>query len=293
MKYIAQGTPTVVFGGEEYGTGLVARLGGEGHAAARREGRRRAQLRAHPPLQPRRHGRAAAAVQGHATPRRRSASRATRRSTSIGVEGGIKPQMDVTLVIHREDGTTKEVPVLLRIDTPIEVDYYLHGGILPYVLRELVRRRRRRSTNLGVRPQRHRCPVQEPPPGGFFSALCCTGIKQKYNIWDCIAANTGVQSCHDLPRPLARRPDRRAPRARRRRARRPHHRAEPRRPFPRVALAGAPGAGPAVRDASRSSASPTGATSSRSAPRPPRASRSPPRPARTTTRSTTASPRIA
>jgi aconitate hydratase len=42
------------------------------------------------------------------------------------------------MVIHRADGTTKAVPVLLRIDTPIEVDYYLHGGILPYVLRELV-----------------------------------------------------------------------------------------------------------------------------------------------------------
>src|SRR5438093_11960246 len=55
-----------------------------------------------------------------------------------GLEGGIRPQMDVTLTIHRKDGTTKEVEVLLRIDTPIEVDYYLHGGILPFVLRELV-----------------------------------------------------------------------------------------------------------------------------------------------------------
>ena len=138
MKYIAAGTPTVVFGGEEYGTGLVARLGGQGHAAARREGGRGAQLRAHPPLQPRRHGRAAAAVQGHRLARSRWASRATRRSTSIGLEKGIKPQKDVTLVIQRKDGTRKEVPVLLRIDTPIEVDYYLHGGILPFVLRELV-----------------------------------------------------------------------------------------------------------------------------------------------------------
>ena len=56
----------------------------------------------------------------------------------VGLEKGIRPQMDVTLVIHRKDGTRKEVPVLLRIDTPIEVDYYLHGGILPYVLRELM-----------------------------------------------------------------------------------------------------------------------------------------------------------
>jgi aconitate hydratase len=56
----------------------------------------------------------------------------------LGVEKGIRPQMDVTLVIRRKDGTRKQVQVLLRIDTPIEVDYYLHGGILPFVLRDLV-----------------------------------------------------------------------------------------------------------------------------------------------------------
>jgi len=55
-----------------------------------------------------------------------------------GVEAGVRPQMDVTLTIHRRDGSTQAVPVLLRIDTPIEVDYYLHGGILPFVLRELL-----------------------------------------------------------------------------------------------------------------------------------------------------------
>jgi len=54
------------------------------------------------------------------------------------VAKGITPQMDVTLVITRKDGSRREVPVLLRIDTPIEVDYFLHGGILPYVLRELI-----------------------------------------------------------------------------------------------------------------------------------------------------------
>jgi aconitate hydratase len=41
-------------------------------------------------------------------------------------------------VIHRADGQTENVPVTLRIDTPIEVEYYRHGGILPYVLRQLV-----------------------------------------------------------------------------------------------------------------------------------------------------------
>jgi aconitate hydratase len=55
-----------------------------------------------------------------------------------GLETGIKPRQDVTLVIHRQSGETEEVPVTLRIDTPIEVDYYMHGGILPFVLRQLL-----------------------------------------------------------------------------------------------------------------------------------------------------------
>jgi aconitate hydratase len=56
----------------------------------------------------------------------------------IAVPRDIKPQQDVTMVIHRKDGTRSEVTLLCRIDTPIEVDYYNHGGILPFVLRELL-----------------------------------------------------------------------------------------------------------------------------------------------------------
>jgi len=55
-----------------------------------------------------------------------------------GIEGEIKPQQEATLVIHRKNGTSQDVKVLLRIDTPIEVDYYKHGGILPFVLRQLL-----------------------------------------------------------------------------------------------------------------------------------------------------------
>ena len=55
-----------------------------------------------------------------------------------GFEGGITPRQDLTLTIHRANGATEQVPVTLRIDTPIEVDYYLHGGILHYVLRQLI-----------------------------------------------------------------------------------------------------------------------------------------------------------
>jgi aconitate hydratase len=58
----------------------------------------------------------------------------------VGLESGIKPRMEATLRIHRADGTTDEATLKLRIDTPIEVDYYLHGGILPYVLRQLIER---------------------------------------------------------------------------------------------------------------------------------------------------------
>jgi aconitate hydratase len=56
----------------------------------------------------------------------------------LGVDGEIVPMQDATLVVHRKDGTTENVTLKLRIDTPIEVDYYKHGGILPFVLRQLV-----------------------------------------------------------------------------------------------------------------------------------------------------------
>ena len=52
--------------------------------------------------------------------------------------GELKPQQNVSLRIFRADGSVDEVSVLLRIDTPIEVEYFRHGGILPYVLRELL-----------------------------------------------------------------------------------------------------------------------------------------------------------
>jgi len=56
----------------------------------------------------------------------------------IGIGKGIRPQQDVTLVIRRAGGEAETLPLTLRIDTPIEVDYYQHAGILPYVLRQLL-----------------------------------------------------------------------------------------------------------------------------------------------------------
>jgi aconitate hydratase len=52
----------------------------------------------------------------------------------------IKPRMEVMLKITKSDGSVTETPVILRIDTPIEIEYYKGGGILPYVLRQLLSR---------------------------------------------------------------------------------------------------------------------------------------------------------
>ena len=58
----------------------------------------------------------------------------------IGLSPALKPQQDLTLKITRKDGSVENVPVRCRIDTPIEIDYYQHGGILPYVLRQIIAR---------------------------------------------------------------------------------------------------------------------------------------------------------
>ncbi|MGQ7793674.1 aconitate hydratase AcnA [Faunimonas sp. B44] len=56
----------------------------------------------------------------------------------LGMADGMVPMQDVELVIHRADGAVDRVPLLLRVDTAIEAEYLRHGGILPYVLREIL-----------------------------------------------------------------------------------------------------------------------------------------------------------
>lgn len=58
----------------------------------------------------------------------------------VGLSPSIRPQQDLTLRITRKGGAVEDVPVRCRIDTPIEIEYYQHGGILPYVLREILKR---------------------------------------------------------------------------------------------------------------------------------------------------------
>jgi aconitate hydratase len=71
-------------------------------------------------------------------------------AASLGLDGSevyslpslgddVSPGQDIDLVITRTDGTSQTVAVTVRIDTPIEVEYYRHGGILPYVLREILK----------------------------------------------------------------------------------------------------------------------------------------------------------
>ena len=137
MKYVAEGTPTVVFGGEEYGTGSsrdwaakgTQLLGVKAVIARSFERIHRSNLVGMGvlPLQ----FKGADSVQSLGIT-------GTETYDILGLENGIRPQQDVTLVIRREDGTEQQVTVLLRIDTPIEVDYYQHGGILPFVLRQLL-----------------------------------------------------------------------------------------------------------------------------------------------------------
>jgi aconitate hydratase len=56
----------------------------------------------------------------------------------IGISEGLKPRKELTVRARKADGSTVEFKVIARLDTPIEVEYYRHGGILQYVLRKLL-----------------------------------------------------------------------------------------------------------------------------------------------------------
>ena len=60
-------------------------------------------------------------------------------SSISGIAAGLKPGQQLNVHGRRADGSEFSFDVLCRIDTPIEIEYYRHGGILPYVLRLLLR----------------------------------------------------------------------------------------------------------------------------------------------------------
>ncbi|MFL9911617.1 aconitate hydratase AcnA [Paraburkholderia sp. RL17-337-BIB-A] len=137
MKYIDAGTPTVVFAGEEYGTGSsrdwaakgTQLLGVKAVVARSFERIHRSNLV----------GMGVLPLQFKGSDSVQSLGITGEETYDIeGLGNDFKPQQEVTLVIRGKDGKEKRVQVLLRIDTPIEVDYYKHGGILPFVLRSLL-----------------------------------------------------------------------------------------------------------------------------------------------------------
>jgi aconitate hydratase len=66
--------------------------------------------------------------------------RGTEEYAITGIAGGLKPKQEFTGWAKRRDGSTVQFPVLSRLDTLLEIKYYLQGGILATVLRELVNR---------------------------------------------------------------------------------------------------------------------------------------------------------
>ncbi|MGT0248638.1 aconitate hydratase AcnA [Burkholderia pyrrocinia] len=137
MQYIAADTPTVVFAGEEYGTGSsrdwaakgTQLLGVKAVIARSFERIHRSNLV----------GMGVLPLQFKGSDSVQSLGITGDETYDIeGLGDDFKPQQDVTLVINCKNGETQRVQVLLRIDTPIEVDYYKHGGILPFVLRSLL-----------------------------------------------------------------------------------------------------------------------------------------------------------
>ena len=137
MQYVKDGVPTMVFGGEEYGTGSsrdwaakgTQLLGVKAVIARSFERIHRSNLVGMGVLPLQFLGNDSVQTLGIT---------GDEVFDLKGLEGQLKPQQEATLVIHRKNGETREVKLLLRIDTPIEVDYYQHGGILPFVLRQLL-----------------------------------------------------------------------------------------------------------------------------------------------------------
>jgi aconitate hydratase len=137
IRYQASGTPLVVLAGQEYGTGSsrdwaakgTNLLGVKAVVAQSFERIHRSNLVGMGvlPLQFK-EGTSAQSLKLDGT----------ETYDVVGLAANLKPQQDLTLRVTRQDGKVENVAVKCRIDTPIEIDYYQHGGILPFVLRQLV-----------------------------------------------------------------------------------------------------------------------------------------------------------
>jgi aconitate hydratase len=136
MRYVTEGVPTVIFAGEEYGTGSsrdwaakgTQLLGIKAVVARSFERIHRSNLV----------GMGVLPLQFAPGDSWQALQLTGSETIDVVIAGELQPQREVQLVIHRPDGSTQSLALKLRIDTPIEVDYYRHGGILPYVLRQLL-----------------------------------------------------------------------------------------------------------------------------------------------------------
>ncbi|MBN8532158.1 MAG: aconitate hydratase, partial [Alphaproteobacteria bacterium] len=139
MRYVQEKTPLVIFAGKEYGTGSsrdwaakgTRLLGVKAVIAESFERIHRSNLVGMGVLP--------LTFTGEET-RKTLALDGTEEISLTGIAGGIRPRMEVKCTITRKDGSRKEIPLLCRIDTVNEVEYFLSGGILPYVLTSLATR---------------------------------------------------------------------------------------------------------------------------------------------------------
>ena len=137
MQYVANNVPTIVIAGEEYGTGSsrdwaakgTQLLGVKVVIAKSFERIHRSNLV----------GMGVLPLQFKAGDSAESLKLTGSEVFDVlGVDEKLKAQQELTLKITYADGQIKQIPALCRIDTPIEVEYYRHGGILPFVLREIL-----------------------------------------------------------------------------------------------------------------------------------------------------------
>ena len=137
MRYRAQGTPLVIIAGQEYGTGSSRDWAAKGtHLLGVKAVVAQSFERIH---------RSNLVGMGVLPLQFKEGTRAetlgldgTETYDVVGLGASMKPQQDLTLRITRKSGGKTDISVRCRIDTPIEIDYYQHGGILPYVLRQIV-----------------------------------------------------------------------------------------------------------------------------------------------------------
>lgn len=136
MKYIAENRATVILAGEEYGTGSsrdwaakgTQLLGIKAVVARSFERIHRSNLV----------GMGVLPLQFQGDMSWQALGLTGEEVIDIEPDPQLRPQSQAAMVIRRPDGSRQEVKLTLRIDTAIEVDYYRHGGILPYVLRQLL-----------------------------------------------------------------------------------------------------------------------------------------------------------